>query len=223
MWRVRGSSLSCCSTDRPERSGRRMSSRIASGSCSRRPCASPRRRVMRHQAAVVQSCARSNRMRAKSASSSITSTRALRRRRGASRSSGKRGSAAARPVRRAAGDRRAQRVPAPARRPAPARGGARPRRAVARQAQGEGAALARACWSTSSVPPSRLARSREIDRPRPVPPKRRLVVPSAWWKASKMRSCWSGAMPMPESRTAKRDRAVGAAASTRQRHLAARR
>ncbi len=52
---------------------------------------------------------------------------------------------------------------------------------------------------TAIAPPSRLRRSREIDRPRPVPPYRRLVVPSAWRKASKMTSCWSGGMPMPVS------------------------
>ncbi len=36
------------------------------------------------------------------------------------------------------------------------------------------------------VPPISRARSRLIDRPRPVPPYRRLVVPSACWNASKM-------------------------------------
>ncbi|OEZ59967.1 hypothetical protein DUGA6_36070 [Duganella sp. HH105] len=52
-------------------------------------------------------------------------------------------------------------------------------------------------------PPSSCARSREIDRPRPVPPYLRLVVPSACWKALKM-ACWSSArMPMPVSCTAK--------------------
>ena len=40
-----------------------------------------------------------------------------------------------------------------------------------------------------------------MDRPRPVPPNLRLMVPSACWKASKMvRSC-SGGMPMPVSVT----------------------
>ena len=41
-------------------------------------------------------------------------------------------------------------------------------------------------------PPSSLAISRLIDRPRPVPPYLRLVVPSACWNASKMTWCLSG-------------------------------
>ncbi len=56
--------------------------------------------------------------------------------------------------------------------------------------------------SSVIVPPSSRASSREIDRPSPVPPNLRLVVPSAWRNASKM-ICWcSAAMPMPVSRTA---------------------
>ena len=43
--------------------------------------------------------------------------------------------------------------------------------------------------STVMSPPSRRASSREIDSPRPVPPKRRLVLPSAWRNASKITSC----------------------------------
>ncbi len=43
--------------------------------------------------------------------------------------------------------------------------------------------------------------SRLIDRPRPVPPYLRLVVPSACWNASKIRRCLSSGMPMPESST----------------------
>ena len=50
-------------------------------------------------------------------------------------------------------------------------------------------------------PPSRWAISRLIDRPSPVPPYRRLVVPSACWKASKMTRSLSSAMPMPVSTT----------------------
>ena len=41
--------------------------------------------------------------------------------------------------------------------------------------------------TTSIVPPSRRAISRLIVRPSPVPPYLRLVVPSACWKASKIR------------------------------------
>ena len=50
-------------------------------------------------------------------------------------------------------------------------------------------------------PPSRRAISRLIDRPSPVPPKRRLIEPSACWNASKMRRSLSGGMPMPVSIT----------------------
>ena len=57
--------------------------------------------------------------------------------------------------------------------------------------------------SIAISPPSRWAISRLIDRPRPVPPKRRLVVPSACWNASKMRPRRSAAMPIPVSVTAK--------------------
>ncbi|MNL05194.1 hypothetical protein D3C87_1257770 [compost metagenome] len=64
-------------------------------------------------------------------------------------------------------------------------------------------------------PPSKVARSREIDRPRPVPPYLRLVVPSAWRKASKMLSCWSAAMPIPESRTMNATRSSGWPATVR--------
>jgi hypothetical protein len=60
------------------------------------------------------------------------------------------------------------------------------------------------------APPSSCARSREIDRPRPVPPYLRLVVPSACWKALKM-LCWSSArMPMPVSCTANATHRAGA-------------
>ena len=51
-------------------------------------------------------------------------------------------------------------------------------------------------------PPSIRASSREIDRPSPVPPYLRLVVPSACWNASKIISSLSLGMPMPLSRTA---------------------
>ncbi len=55
---------------------------------------------------------------------------------------------------------------------------------------------------TVRVPPRRCARSRDIDRPSPVPPYLRWVLPSAWRKASKIRACWWGGMPMPVSFTA---------------------
>ena len=52
-------------------------------------------------------------------------------------------------------------------------------------------------------PPSRLASSRLMARPRPVPPNFRAVPASACWNASKMIFCFSGAMPMPVSETSK--------------------
>ena len=52
-------------------------------------------------------------------------------------------------------------------------------------------------------PPRSLASSRLMESPRPVPPKRRAVVPSACWNASKMIFCLSAAMPMPVSETVK--------------------
>ena len=56
---------------------------------------------------------------------------------------------------------------------------------------------------TVMAPPSSRASSRLIDRPRPVPPYLRLVVPSACWNASKIMASLSGAMPIPVSRTVK--------------------
>src|SRR6266536_2262245 len=70
--------------------------------------------------------------------------------------------------------------------------------------------------STWSSPPSRRAISRLIERPRPVPPYLRLVVPSACWNASKISSTLSLEMPMPVSAT---DRAITCGAS-RSRGLA---
>lgn len=52
-------------------------------------------------------------------------------------------------------------------------------------------------------PPSSCAISRLIDRPSPVPPYLRLVVPSACWNAPKIDSSWCSAMPMPVSATRK--------------------
>ena len=63
-----------------------------------------------------------------------------------------------------------------------------------------------------SSPPSRRVISRLIERPRPVPPYLRLVVPSACWKASKISFCLSSGMPMPVSVTA-----IGDARSALQR------
>ena len=57
--------------------------------------------------------------------------------------------------------------------------------------------------STFNSPPRVRVISRLIDRPRPVPPYLRLVVPSACWKASKMIRCLSSGMPMPLSHTEK--------------------
>ena len=60
-------------------------------------------------------------------------------------------------------------------------------------------------WLTMRISPSSASTSwRVMARPSPVPPKRRLVEPSICWKAWKMRSCCSGGMPMPVSRTVKR-------------------
>ena len=56
------------------------------------------------------------------------------------------------------------------------------RHVVARQVEREGAAFARRAEITRISPPSNRAISRLIERPRPVPPYLRLVVPSACWK-----------------------------------------
>ena len=60
-------------------------------------------------------------------------------------------------------------------------------------------------WTLASLisPPSSTASSRLMARPRPVPPYLREVPASACWKASKISRCFSGAMPMPVSSTAK--------------------
>ena len=50
-------------------------------------------------------------------------------------------------------------------------------------------------------PPRRRASSRLIANPKPVPPYRRLVLPSACWNASKMVSCFSAGIPIPLSLT----------------------
>ena len=66
-------------------------------------------------------------------------------------------------------------------------------------------------------PPSRWAISRPIDRPRPVPPYLRLVVPSACWKASKIIMCLSAGMPRPVSVTRKATTPPGSSAAARRR------
>ncbi len=58
--------------------------------------------------------------------------------------------------------------------------------------------------SSLSMPISPFIRSTscwQIARPRPVPPKRRAIEPSAWVKDSKMRLRWSSAIPIPLSVT----------------------
>src|SRR5439155_14905403 len=50
-------------------------------------------------------------------------------------------------------------------------------------------------------PPSSRAISRLIERPSPVPPYFRLVVPSACWNASNTSRSFSGGTPMPVSLT----------------------
>ena len=121
-----------------------------------------------------------------------------------SRSARQRGAAAARrPRRRSALPAAAARRP---RRPAPAA-----RRAARRRRRGSVSVKtlpSPGALCTVMSPPSRRARSREIDRPRPVPPYLRCVLPSAWRKASKMTPAGAAAMPMPVSRTANDDVAV---------------
>ena len=56
---------------------------------------------------------------------------------------------------------------------------------------------------TSSAPNSIVASRREIDRPSPTPPKRRVSELSAWPNGAKIFSWSCAAMPMPVSRTAK--------------------
>ena len=76
------------------------------------------------------------------------------------------------------------------------------------------APCARRALEPRCVPPMRSTMRREIASPRPVPPNLRVVPPSACSNSSKMRACASGAMPMPVSRTAKRDLARRAPGST---------
>ena len=55
--------------------------------------------------------------------------------------------------------------------------------------------------STDTSPPISWARRRTIERPRPVPPKRRVVELSAWEKGWNSRACCASFMPMPVSLT----------------------
>ena len=52
---------------------------------------------------------------------------------------------------------------------------------------------------TPIPPPSSLASSRDIERPRPVPPKRRVVELSACWKGTNNDSQWLFESPIPVS------------------------
>ena len=60
--------------------------------------------------------------------------------------------------------------------------------------------------STPTSPPISSASSRQIDRPRPVPPKRRVVESSACVNGVNRRACIAGSMPGPLSLTSKRSR-----------------
>ena len=58
--------------------------------------------------------------------------------------------------------------------------------------------------SSVMSPPSRRARWRLIDRPRPVPPCWRVLLLSTWRNSSNISSSASAGMPMPVSATARR-------------------
>jgi hypothetical protein len=62
---------------------------------------------------------------------------------------------------------------------------------------------------TPICPPINSTRRLQIARPRPVPPKRRVVDASACTKRSNKRSIASGEMPTPVSSIAKRSMASG--------------
>ena len=53
--------------------------------------------------------------------------------------------------------------------------------------------------STPMVPPSNLTNCREIDKPKPVPPKRRVEELSTCWKGTNSVSVAVGDRPMPVS------------------------
>lgn len=71
--------------------------------------------------------------------------------------------------------------------------------------------------STPMRPPIRSTMRLEIARPRPVPPYSRVVEASAWVKAWNSRPCASFGMPMPVSRTSKRNRCCAAVSPMRRR------
>ena len=72
--------------------------------------------------------------------------------------------------------------------------------------EGEGGPLSGLARTATTSPPMRRARLREIDRPSPVPPKRRVVLESACVNFSNMVSSRSGSIPMPVSTTEPRHR-----------------
>ena len=61
-------------------------------------------------------------------------------------------------------------------------------------------------WLSTPISPPISSTSRlQMDRPSPVPPKRRVIPASAWVKGANSRGRTAGAMPMPVSRTVKRN------------------
>jgi hypothetical protein len=211
MWRVAGLCLSASSTESPERSGRFTSSTIALGrSCS--ASWSPSSAVWATRAWNSSSWARSRTILAKAGSSSMTRIA----RAPAASSCRSSGTAPAAGTGSPVGEGLFVGGANGRGRRGPGEGDGRG------AAAGGGAAASRTRWcaGSSSVkvlprpgalsrvtsPPSSRARSREIERPRPVPPYFRFVVPSAWRKASKITSCCSGAIPIPVSSTSKATR-----------------
>ena len=69
--------------------------------------------------------------------------------------------------------------------------------------------------TTSMRPPIRSTMRRQIARPSPVPPYRRVVEASAWLKEWNRRWRASSSMPMPVSRTSKRSRCCAAVSPSR--------
>ena len=62
--------------------------------------------------------------------------------------------------------------------------------------------------STPTQAPIRSASCLQMARPSPVPPKRRVIDPSAWEKGWKMAGMRPGSMPIPVSRTVKSNSAT---------------
>ena len=67
---------------------------------------------------------------------------------------------------------------------------------------------------TPIAPPMSSTRRLQIDKPSPVPPKRRAMPASAWVKGANRRACASGAMPMPVSRTSACTRSCASSTSS---------